>query len=144
MKTRLATVKDIVELSGLWCIMCQEMTPSATPNVEWWKINNHQYMVNGNYYCHVVEEQGKIVGFLSYSIYREPATSKIMAGSHHTFVLPEYRKGAAILRLWKAAMNNLKLHKVDGMETTCFTREKPFWEERGFKQTYHFMQKMGV
>jgi hypothetical protein len=123
--------------------MCAEMTPGATPNVEWWKINNHQYMVNGNYFCHVVEEDRKIVGFLSYSIYREPATSKIMAGSHHTFVLPDYRKGAAILRLWRAAMKHLKEKRVDGMETTCFSREKPFWEERGFTQTYHFMQKMG-
>lgn len=134
MKIRLANKTDLLKVSRLWLYMVQELDvdKSLEPNVTWWRDHAAKFMDSGNYFMQVAELGGKIVGFIDYFIFPEPATSKLHCVGQHFYVLPEYRRAVISGKLWKLAIQQSKKLGAQVHELFCFESEKPFWQKHGF------------
>jgi len=132
MKIREANENDVLKVSRLWLQMVEELASDLTPNLDWWRNHATSFMKSGNYFMFVAESGGKILGFIDFFLFPEPATSKIHAIGQHFYVLKEYRHTGVSSKLWKRAIKNAKKNGAQLFELFCFEKEKKFWEHHGF------------
>ena len=144
MKTRIAYPDDIVKVSRLWLKMVEEMMPNTKPSLEWWRLRAGELMTMSNYFMHVAEDGGKLVGFVDYLVFPEPATSKYHGVGQTFYVLPEYRGNGVSGKLWKDTLTNLKKVGASCIDIICADGQKDFWESHGFEKEYSFMKRKEV
>lgn len=130
---RRGTDKDIKQASVLWLDMVKELAPDYTPNVEWWQEMAHKLIELDTYYIIIAKNGERIIGFIDFFLYPEPATGKIHAVGQHFYVKPEYRKGIVSSGLWKQALRLAKEKDAENIELFCFENEQPMWVKKKFK-----------
>lgn len=140
-KLRQATDADVEEVSELWLKMVQELAPDLSPNVDWWQQHAHIFMQSNAYTMFVVEDKGKIVGFIDYFLFSEPATSKNHAVFQHFYVIPEYRNGSASSKLYRIGLKSSKKCGAEVIELCCFPEEVDFWKKHGCVLKRNFMRR---
>ena len=139
---RQATEADIVKASRLWLEMLAEMAPQFdTPNVQWWREIAAVNMRQGQYHMLVVDDGGKIVGFLDWFLFPEPSTGKVHVVGQHFYLKPEYRGHGLGRELYEKAVSWVREHKLGTIELFCFDKELPMWEKRGFKPLRTLLRK---
>ena len=141
MKIRSAIISDIIKVSRLWMQMVTELAPELTPNAYWWRVQAESALKQDNYFMYVAEEGGKIIGFIDYFLFAEPATGMRHCVGQHFFVLPEYRGGSTSASLWKTVMRVSKAQGSQIWELFCFEKEKEFWGKKGFSQKRCLVRK---
>jgi GNAT superfamily N-acetyltransferase len=141
---RIGNENDIVKVSRLWLQMTNEMMPNEKPNIDLWRQKANSMIKAKNYFLHVAEEGGRIVGFIDYLLFPEAATDRLNGIGQTFYVLPEYRSNGIAAKLWKQAIKNLRQLKADALEIICFDPQVSFWQKRGFRHTLNYMQKIGV
>lgn len=140
---RLANKTDILKISRLWLQMVGELAPELTPNANWWReIAANQMEVN-NYKAVVAEVGGKLLGFVDYFIFPEPATGKIHCVGQHLFILPEHRGSDIAGKLWRCVLKQSRKDGAKTHELFCFVNQEGFWNHHGFKKTRILMRKGG-
>lgn len=138
---REAAEADIVKASRLWLEMIAEMKPELTPNISWWRKIATKSLREGNYFMHVADDGGSIVGFLDYFRFPEPSTGKIHAVAQHLYLRRDLRGNGIGNMLIEAAIKSAKDMGILTMELFCFENEKPMWEKKGFKP-YRSLMRM--
>lgn len=138
-----ATTKDIPEIVDLWEKMVYELTgPDATPNKEWWAAQAIKLLEMQSIYEILVAKQGKrIIGFIDYFIYPEPATGMLHGVGQHFYVTPEHRGSNIASRLYRKTLTVMKKKSVDVMELFCFDSEKDMWQRKGFMPRRTLMRR---
>jgi GNAT superfamily N-acetyltransferase len=140
-KIRLANNVDILKVSRLWLNMVKELAPDLNPNMEWWRRHAEKFMKTDDYFMFVAEEGGRILGFVDYFLFPEPATSKIHAVGQHLYVLPEHRNNEVSGKLWKIVLRHSKKRGAEIHELFCFEKEQKFWERHKFSLRRFLMRK---
>lgn len=129
---RLATKKDIKDVSVLWEKMVLSMRPDWNPNKDLWETMCNTLMDSGFYSILVAESENSIIGFIDGMIFTEPSTGKTHGVGQHFFILPEYR-GRVGGELYRE-MVSLALKKgAEVLEFFCFPEELPFWRRHGYQ-----------
>lgn len=142
-KIRLATAADVLKVGRLWLQMVSEVMPDGRPNVDWWRRRQLELLEAPNYTMWVAEEGGRVLGFVDYLIFPEPATSRLHGVGQSFYVLPECRGNGVSGRLWKKAVTELKKDGAQDLEIICADKQRPFWEKRGFRFRYSYMRRKG-
>lgn len=132
MKIRRGTISDLHKIANLWLKLVNELAPELTPNAIWWKKLAGEHIKTNNYMIFVAELGGRIIGFIDYFLFPEPATSKLHCVGQHLYILPEYRKQNVAGNLWKTAIKTSKLQGAQVHELFCFEKEVAFWNKRKF------------
>lgn len=138
---RKGTDKDVEEIAALWLEMVKELDPSLTPNRDWWEKHAHIFMQSPTYTMLVVEEDKRIVGFLDFFMFPEPATSKIHAVFQHFYVIPIYRNRYYSSALYREGLKSAKENGAKTIEFCCFPKEVSFWEKHGCSLKRNFMRR---
>lgn len=129
---RIGRSDDVIKVSRLWLQMINELAPSYNPSVLWWRSHAIDFMKSDKYKMYVAEIGGKIVGFIDYFLFPEPATSNIHCVGQHFFVLLEHRKKGIAEKLWKKAVSSAKIDGATVFELFCFEKELEFWKRHKF------------
>lgn len=103
---RKGTENDILKISRLWLKMVDELAPDYTPNVEWWREIAYNTIRNGMYHVFVIEEGGRLLGFLDFFLYPEPSTGKVHMVGQHFWVEPEMRSNCVSGKLYRTALKS--------------------------------------
>jgi GNAT superfamily N-acetyltransferase len=141
MLIRQANEGDLLKASRLWLEMVQEMRPDFTPNVEWWRKIARESMRRGNYSMLVVDDGGKLVGFLDWFLFPEPSTGRIHMVGQHLFLKSELRGTGIGRELYEKTMEIGTARGVKTFELFCFDAEQSYWEKRGFAPLRTLMRK---
>lgn len=141
MLIRQANEGDILKVGRLWLEMVKEMRPDFTPNVEWWRKIAADAMRNGSYSMLVVDDGGKIVGFLDWFLFPEPSTGQVHMVGQHLYLKPELRGSGVGRELYEKTMEIGVARGVKTFELFCFGNEQPYWEKRGFAPLRTLMRK---
>lgn len=132
---------DVEEISNLWLKMVDELSPESCPNVNWWKGHLSGFLKAGNYFVFVAQEKERIIGFIDFFLFPEPATSKIHCVGQHLYVLPEYRRTSVAGNLWKTAIKFANKNGAEVFELCCFGKEEAFWRHHGFIPKRMFVRR---
>jgi len=132
---------DLAKVGRLWLAMTQELAPSFTPNLDWWRKMARAHMQGGNYTMLVAEAGQKIIGFIDWFLYPEPSTGKVHAVGQHFYVAPEARRGKTAWALYAAAEGVVEMSAAKVMELFCFEKEQPMWAKRGYRPLRTLMRK---
>jgi len=143
MIVRSGNKEDIKQVGRLWLQMIAELSPSLTPNVEWWKEMANNLFDAGAYYLVVAEEDGVLKGFIDGMLFPEPSTGKIHGVGQHMYVRPNYRNTFIAARLYKKLVRALQDNGATILELFCFDNEKPLWEKKGYKPLRQLMRRTG-
>jgi GNAT superfamily N-acetyltransferase len=108
---RRATEYDVTTMAILWRELVLEENPKANPDCDQWAKSQRTLMSLPNYYAFVAEENDHIVGFNNGLLIIDPETREKYIEGGQFYVLPEYRKGSAGMRLHR---NSFKLGKELG------------------------------
>ena len=139
---RRVSFEELTKVADLWVKMVLETRPDWKPRKDWWLAMAENLMDNGNYYVLAINDHGVFKGFLDCILFPEPSTGKIHAVGQHFFVEKELRRtglaGIMYQKMVKAVSNE---HDFDYVDLFCFQGQKPFWENRGFKQVRCLMRK---
>ena len=138
---RQANQKDIFKVSLLWLRMVRELAPELKPNVNWWRSHCERFIGSGDYFLYVAEIEGKMVGFIDFFMFAEPATSKYHCIGQHFFVLFKHRKSNVAGRLYKKVLTESAKFGAQSWELFCFEKERPVWERHGFNLRRCLMRK---
>ena len=132
MKIRLGTESDLHKVARLWLQLVIELAPELNPNVSWWRKLAGQHIKTKNYFIYVAELGGRLIGFIDYFLFPEPATSKVHCIGQHFYILPEHRKSKVAGNLWRTAIKASKAQGAQVHELFCFEKEVEFWNKRKF------------
>lgn len=130
---RKGTDRDIEEVSNLWLEMVKELAPDYMPNIEWWQEMACELVKSNTYHIIIAKNGERIIGFIDFFLYPEPATGLVHAVGQHFYVKPDYRKGMVSSRLWKRALTLAKEKDAENIELFCFENEQSMWMKKKFK-----------
>jgi len=137
---RIATKKDLYEVSKLWIEMSKELVPEREPNVEQWIEMCSNLFDAGMYYL-VVYEVREILGFVDGMVFDEPSTGQKHATAQHYYVLPEYRKTKIASLLYNKAIEIGIEKKATAVGIYCLPEMEQFWNDKGFKKKQIVMER---
>lgn len=132
---------DIEQVSRLWLQMVAELSPSSTPNIDWWKEIAGNLFDTKVYYLVVAEEDGFLKGFIDGILYPEPATGKLHGVGQHMYVRPGYRRSITAPRMYRKLIKALRENGATVLELFCFNEEKTLWEKKGYKPLRQLMRR---
>jgi len=141
MIVREGSKSDIEQVSRLWLQMIVELSPSLTPNVEWWKEIANNLFNAGIYYLIVAEEEGILKGFIDGMLFPEPSTGRVHGVGQHMYVRPNYRKAIVAPRLYRKLIKVLRNNGATVLELFCFNNERAFWEKKGYRPLRQLMRR---
>jgi len=142
MDIKQATVKDLPAIGNLWLEMAAEIVPDTyKPNVTWWKEIAERLMRSGvRYDIYYAIDKGRVIGFIDYLIFCEPATGKIHATGQHFYVKPEYRKGNIGKMLYLQVLRTIKRLGIKVIDLFCDPNDTQ-WRKCGYRPARMLMRK---
>jgi hypothetical protein len=141
MNLRRSTHADIHKLARLWVDMCLETEPDIRPNGNAWKLLYLNNLTNPNYFCFVVDEGGKLTGFLCCEMTYDPSENRSVCEGIHYYVRPEYRHGPSAKLLYDNALEEAVDRGATTLQLICFDETKEMWSNRGWKVKQYIMEK---
>lgn len=132
MKIREATIDDIDDMSILWRMMIQEISPDTKPSLEWWIDMQKGMMENNIYGAYVVTIEGVMIGFICGMMYPDSISQKLVGFGQDFYVMPDFREGRAPRLLYRGLMKMAKEKGAEYLEMTCFEGQLDLWQSKGF------------
>ena len=135
------SAETLGNVSDLWEQMVGEARPDWVPNKDAWKTMALALFNTGNYVQLLAIENNKLVGFGDFVFFNEPSTGKLHSVGQHFYILPEYRKGQAGYKMYRAWKEISKGFGATVMELFSFADETARWTKVGFTPARTLLRK---